>query len=70
MVESEPLALAVAAEWDAQKETIQQSSMHLTALCSTAMDNPNHLTTEDVVSYISNFLETDTILFQSSVSIT
>lgn len=28
-VESEPLALAVAAEWDAQKERIQQSSMYL-----------------------------------------
>jgi ATP synthase F1 complex assembly factor 2 len=29
IVHSEPLALAVAAEWDAQKEKIQQSSMHL-----------------------------------------
>lgn len=29
IVDSEPLALAVAAEWDAQKEKIQQSSMHL-----------------------------------------
>lgn len=28
-VESEPLALAVAAEWDAQRETIAQSTMHL-----------------------------------------
>lgn len=31
-VESEPLALAVAAEWDAQKEKIVQSSMHLVRL--------------------------------------
>jgi len=29
IIESEPLALAVAAEWDAQKETISQSNMHL-----------------------------------------
>lgn len=28
-VESEPLALAVATEWDSQKEKIIQSSMHL-----------------------------------------
>lgn len=28
-VESEPLAVAVATEWDAQKETIDRSSMHL-----------------------------------------
>lgn len=28
-VKNEPLALAIAAEWDAQKEKIQQSTMHL-----------------------------------------
>lgn len=28
-VNSKPLALAVAAEWDAQKETIDRGSMHL-----------------------------------------
>jgi len=32
IIESEPLALAVAAEWDAQKDKIQQSSMHLVCL--------------------------------------
>lgn len=66
IVNSEPLALAVAAEWDAQKEKIQQSSMHLTALCSTAIDNPNNLTKFDLVQHVMSYLDTDTVLFQSS----
>ncbi|XP_069677108.1 ATP synthase mitochondrial F1 complex assembly factor 2 [Periplaneta americana] len=66
IVDSEPLALAVAAEWDAQKEKIQQGCMHLTALCSTAIDNPNRLTKLDLVQHILSYLDTDTILFQSS----
>lgn len=39
-----------------------------TSLCSTAIDNPNHLTKEDIVNHILNFLPTDTILFQLKVS--
>lgn len=66
VVRSEPLAIAVAAEWNAQKETIDRSKMHLTALCSTAIDNPNRLTKEDMVNYILQFLPTDTVLFHSS----
>lgn len=31
-LESEPLAIAVAAEWDAQTEKIQQGSMHLVCI--------------------------------------
>ncbi|KAF2894008.1 hypothetical protein ILUMI_12161 [Ignelater luminosus] len=65
-VESEPLALAVAAEWDTQKEKIQQNSMYLSTLCNTAIDNPNNLTKYDMVQYIVNYLDTDTILFQSN----
>nr|CAD7571853.1 unnamed protein product [Timema californicum] len=65
VVESEPLALAVAAEWDAQKTHIKQSSMHLSALCSTAIDNPNHLNKFDLVNHILSFLDTDTVLFHS-----
>lgn len=64
-VESEPLALAVATEWDGQKETIQRSNMHLTALCSTVIDNPNNLTKFDLVRSIVSFLDTDTVLFQA-----
>lgn len=65
-VQSEPLALAVATEWDAQKDKIQQSNMHLTALCSTVIDNPNRLNKHEMVQYLVNYLDTDTVLFQSS----
>lgn len=65
VVESEPLALAVSAEWDAQKEKIFFTSMHLTTLCNTAIDNPNNLNKYDMVQYIVNHLDTDTILFHS-----
>lgn len=64
-VESEPLALAVAAEWDGQKQTIQRNNMHLTALCSTVIDNPNNVTKFDLVQSIVSFLDTDTVLFQA-----
>ncbi|XP_012227833.1 ATP synthase mitochondrial F1 complex assembly factor 2 isoform X2 [Linepithema humile] len=65
-VNSKPLALAVAAEWDAQKEIIDRGSMHLTSLCNTVLDNPNNYTKIDLVNHIVNCLEMDTILFYSS----
>lgn len=65
-VNSKPLALAVAAEWDAQKETIDRSSMHLTALCNTVLDNPQNRSKIDLVNHIVNCLEMDTVLFYSS----
>ncbi|KAK6623667.1 hypothetical protein RUM43_009519 [Polyplax serrata] len=64
-VESEPLALAVAAEWDKQVTNIVPSTMHLTGLCSTVLDNPNKLTKDDIVNKIMKYLETDTILYIS-----
>ncbi|KAK1120828.1 hypothetical protein K0M31_011031 [Melipona bicolor] len=64
-VDSKPLALAIAAEWDMQKNTIDKSSMHLTALCNTVIDNPHNHTKQDMVNYIVNCLEMDTILFHS-----
>ncbi|XP_063376513.1 ATP synthase mitochondrial F1 complex assembly factor 2 [Cydia fagiglandana] len=64
-VSSEPLARAVAAEWDAQVEHITQPTMHLTALCNTAIDNPGKLTSHDIASYLLDFLPTDTLLFHS-----
>ena len=42
------------------KKTLQ------TALCSTVIDNPNKLNKLDIANYIVNFLETDTLLFQSN----
>ncbi|XP_017466210.1 PREDICTED: ATP synthase mitochondrial F1 complex assembly factor 2-like [Rhagoletis zephyria] len=63
-VKSEPLAIAVATEFDAQKEHIERSKMHLSALCFTAIDNPNRHTKTDMVNYLLNYIATDTVLFQ------
>lgn len=62
-VESEPLALAIATEWNSQKDTIDRSRMMLTALSNTAIDNPNHLTKLDIINFILSYAETDTVLF-------
>ncbi|CAK1602947.1 unnamed protein product [Parnassius mnemosyne] len=64
-VGNEYLARAIAAEWDAQKEIIAQPTMHLTALCNTALDNPGKLTSHDITSYLLDYLSTDTLLFHS-----
>ena len=64
-VESEPLALAISAEWNAQSEVIERSRMILTALSNTAIDNPNKHTKLDIVNYLLTFIETDTILFHN-----
>lgn len=64
-VQSEPLALAVAHEWESQKDYVILSQMHLTGLCNTAIDNPTRATKYDLVDNILNFLETDTILYFS-----
>ncbi|XP_014235605.1 ATP synthase mitochondrial F1 complex assembly factor 2 [Trichogramma pretiosum] len=65
-VKSKPLALAIAHEWDSQKDIINRTNMHLTALSSTVLDNPNKLTKSDIAKYIVDFLETDALLFQAS----
>ncbi|XP_054001914.1 ATP synthase mitochondrial F1 complex assembly factor 2 [Hylaeus anthracinus] len=67
-VDNKPLALAVAAEWDAQKDVIDRSNMHLTALCNTIIDNPHKHTKIDMVNYIVNCLEMDTLLFHTNES--
>ncbi|XP_005183484.2 ATP synthase mitochondrial F1 complex assembly factor 2 [Musca domestica] len=63
-VKSEPLAIAVATEFNNQKEHIERTKMHLSALCFTAIDNPNNHTKIDMVNYLLNYIPTDTILFQ------
>ncbi|KAM7354097.1 ATP synthase mitochondrial F1 complex assembly factor 2 homolog l(2)k14505 [Cochliomyia hominivorax] len=63
-VKSEPLAIAVATEFNNQKEFIERSKMHLSALCFTAIDNPNNHSKIDMVNYLLNYIPTDTILFQ------
>lgn len=64
-VDSEPLAIVLATEWDSQKETINTSSMHLTSLVTTSQDNPYNLSKPDLVDSILNNLSTDTLLYQS-----
>ncbi|XP_060526045.1 ATP synthase mitochondrial F1 complex assembly factor 2 [Cylas formicarius] len=65
-INSEPLALAVATEFNSQRDKILQSEMHITTLCNTILDNPNNLTKYDIVTYIVNYLDTDAILFQTN----
>ncbi|XP_061191192.1 ATP synthase mitochondrial F1 complex assembly factor 2-like [Saccostrea echinata] len=65
-VPSEPLALAIATEWNSQKDTIKRQSMHLTTLSNTVLDNPMHRTREDIIRGGLHFLETDTILYRTT----
>ncbi|TMS38141.1 hypothetical protein L596_004932 [Steinernema carpocapsae] len=61
-VESEPLAVAIAQEWNAQNDVIDRTHMRLTGLAFTALDNPFHLDKDTIVKGIIEYLETDTIL--------
>ncbi|XP_059139603.1 ATP synthase mitochondrial F1 complex assembly factor 2-like [Physella acuta] len=63
-VPSEPLALAVATEWNSQGTLVNRQAMHLTALCNTALDNPMHKSREQLIDTIIHFLETDTICYR------
>ncbi|XP_075686750.1 ATP synthase mitochondrial F1 complex assembly factor 2 [Rhinoderma darwinii] len=63
-VPSEPLAIAVATEWDSQCDTIKFFTMHLTTLCNTALDNPTHRKKEHLISASLKFLDTDTVCYR------
>ncbi|XP_076314628.1 ATP synthase mitochondrial F1 complex assembly factor 2-like [Tachypleus tridentatus] len=63
-VPNESLALAVANEWDTQKDKIQPDTMNITGLCYTALDNPTKKTKENSVSEILEFLGTDTLCYR------
>uniref|UniRef100_UPI00358F38EF ATP synthase mitochondrial F1 complex assembly factor 2 isoform X3 n=1 Tax=Myxine glutinosa TaxID=7769 RepID=UPI00358F38EF len=62
---SEPLAIAVATEWDLQKDVIRLDTMHLSALCNTVQDNPSQRKSEQVIAAALRFFETDTICFRA-----
>ncbi|CAI9624137.1 unnamed protein product [Staurois parvus] len=64
VVPSEPLALAVATEWESQKDTIKFFTMHLTTLCNTALDNPTNRNKEQLITASLKFLETDTVCYR------
>ncbi|XP_078096398.1 ATP synthase mitochondrial F1 complex assembly factor 2 isoform X2 [Mustelus asterias] len=63
-VPSEALAIAVATEWDSQKDTLQFFTMHLTTLCNTALDNPTQRTKEQLIRAALKYLDTDTVCYR------
>ncbi|XP_056017893.1 ATP synthase mitochondrial F1 complex assembly factor 2-like isoform X2 [Ostrea edulis] len=65
-VPSEPLALAIATEWNSQKDTIKRQAMHLSTLSNTVLDNPMQRSRKDIIKGILHFLETDTILYRTT----
>ncbi|KAI5623166.1 ATP synthase mitochondrial F1 complex assembly factor 2 [Silurus asotus] len=63
-VPNEALAIAVATEWDVQKDTLKFYTMHLTTLCNTALDNPTQRSKDQMISAALKFLDTDTICYR------
>lgn len=63
-VPNEALAIAVATEWDAQRDMLKFYTMHLTTLCNTALDNPTHRNKDQIISAALKFLETDTVCYR------
>ncbi|XP_034425753.1 ATP synthase mitochondrial F1 complex assembly factor 2 [Hippoglossus hippoglossus] len=63
-VPNEALAIAVATEWDAQRDTLKFYSMHLTTLCNTAQDNPTERNKDAMISAALKFLDTDTVCYR------
>ncbi|XP_053367707.1 ATP synthase mitochondrial F1 complex assembly factor 2 [Clarias gariepinus] len=63
-VPNEALAIAVATEWDAQKDTLKFYTMHLTTLCNTAIDNPTQRNKDQMIAAALKFLDTDTICYR------
>ncbi|KAA3673802.1 ATP synthase mitochondrial F1 complex assembly factor 2, partial [Paragonimus westermani] len=64
LVPNEVLALALAREWDSQKNTIQRHCMHLTTLCNRVVDWQTELEPMSIVEGIMQFADTDTICFR------
>ncbi|CAJ1080701.1 ATP synthase mitochondrial F1 complex assembly factor 2 [Xyrichtys novacula] len=61
---NEALAIAVATEWDAQRDTLKFYTMHLTTLCNTALDNPTERNKDQMINASLKFLETDTVCYR------
>ncbi|KFD53798.1 hypothetical protein M514_05304 [Trichuris suis] len=64
-VSSEPLAMAVAIEWQSQHQRVDMNHMRLTSLSITAIDNPANQTQMGLVSSILKYLESDTLFFMN-----
>lgn len=63
-VPNEALAIAVATEWDTQRDTLKFYTMHMTTLCNTALDNPTHRDKDQMITAALKYLETDTICYR------
>ncbi|VBB26499.1 unnamed protein product [Acanthocheilonema viteae] len=63
-IHSEALALAIAEEWNMQKDELKTNLMRLTSLIFTAIDNPMSLEKSDLMSQVLQFLDKDTILYR------
>ncbi|XP_029540937.1 ATP synthase mitochondrial F1 complex assembly factor 2-like isoform X2 [Oncorhynchus nerka] len=61
---NEALAIAVANEWDTQKDILKFYSMHMTTLCNTALDNPTFRSKDQMITAALKYLETDTICYR------
>jgi len=60
---SEPMALAIALEWETQNTEICQDLMRLTGLAFTSSDNPLGEKEHSLASKILDFIDTDTLLY-------
>ncbi|VDK23048.1 unnamed protein product, partial [Taenia asiatica] len=63
-VPHEGLALAVANEWESQKEHIERFTLPLTTICSHVIDNPTERSKEVIVNGIMEYADTDTICYR------
>ncbi|MGH0116987.1 UNVERIFIED_CONTAM: hypothetical protein FKN15_024932 [Acipenser sinensis] len=63
-VPNEALAVAVATEWDVQRDTLKFYTMHMTTLCNTALDNPTQRNKDQMIAAALKYLETDTICYR------
>ncbi|CAG2106658.1 unnamed protein product [Medioppia subpectinata] len=61
---NQSLALMVANEWQTQQRMIQLSTMHLTQLTNTAIDNPGHDCRQSLANSILEFIDSDTLCFR------
>ncbi|KAA0188965.1 ATP synthase mitochondrial F1 complex assembly [Fasciolopsis buskii] len=64
LVPYETLALAVAQEWDSQKDTIKRHCMHLTSLCNRVLDFQSETKPTVLVDGIMQYADTDTVCFR------
>jgi len=62
-IESKPLALAIAQEWDAQGEYVNKAQMRITGLTFTTLDNPFNDSRASLTSKILDYLPSDTLLY-------